>query len=121
MVAIGFALTGSGRMDVDVSNHAQRAFLAHRPERAEVTPIETHDPGVETVRIEIVIEDKVDDPAPAVFLPPKQKGAALAAKVRTIVVDQSETFFNRIIPQEEQAVLIGILKRAYHRLREVEQ
>src|SRR3546814_14610313 len=66
-------------MDVDVSDHAQRAFLAHRPERAEVTSVETHDPGVEAVRIEIVIEDEVDDPAPTAFLPSKQEGAALAA------------------------------------------
>ena len=70
MVAIGFALTGSGRMDVDVGDHAQRTLLTHRPERAEVTSIETHDPGVEAVRIEIVIKDEVDDSAPAIFLPP---------------------------------------------------
>ena len=89
MVAIGFALTGSGRMDVDVSNHAQRAFLAHRPERAEVTPIETHDPGVEAVRIEIVIEDEVDDPAPAAFLPPKQEGAALAAGAAATLAERA--------------------------------
>lgn len=47
------------------------------------------------------------------------KGAALAVKVREIVVQQSEDFFDRIIPQEEQKVLIDILKRAYRRLQGV--
>lgn len=60
-----------------------------------------------------------DNRAQELFITPK--GAALAAKVRTIVVDQSESFFNRIIPPKEQAVLIDILKRAYRRLREVGQ
>ncbi|MTH65670.1 MarR family transcriptional regulator [Paracoccus sp. DK608] len=48
------------------------------------------------------------------------KGAALAAKVRAIVVEQSATFFDPIIPQEEQVQLLGILKRAYHRLQQAE-
>jgi len=46
------------------------------------------------------------------------KGAALAVKVREIAVQQSEDFFDRIIPRDEQAVLIAILKQAYARLRE---
>jgi DNA-binding MarR family transcriptional regulator len=46
-----------------------------------------------------------------------QKGAALAAQVRRIVVEQSHDFFDRIIPRDEQEALIGILKRAYQRLR----
>jgi DNA-binding MarR family transcriptional regulator len=49
------------------------------------------------------------------------KGAALAGKVRGIVVQQSEEFFDRIIPRDEQAVLIDILKRAYRRLQEAPQ
>ncbi|SMO87435.1 MarR family winged helix-turn-helix transcriptional regulator [Paracoccus laeviglucosivorans] len=59
-----------------------------------------------------------DNRALECFITPK--GAALAAKVRAIVVDQSTAFFDRIIPRDEQTVLMGILKRAYHRLREVE-
>lgn len=50
-----------------------------------------------------------------------EKGAALAAKVRAIVVDQSEDFFDHIIPRDEQEQLMGILKRAYLRLREIEK
>lgn len=45
------------------------------------------------------------------------KGAALAARVRRIVVEQSDEFFDRIIPRDEQETLIAILKRAYNRLR----
>lgn len=47
------------------------------------------------------------------------KGAALAVKVREIVVQQSEDFFDRIIPQDEQKLLIDILKRAYRRQQEL--
>ena len=47
------------------------------------------------------------------------KGAALAVKVREIVVQQSEDFFDRIIPKDEQSILIDILKRAYRRLQEI--
>lgn len=50
-----------------------------------------------------------------------KKGGALAAKVRAIVVDQSEEFFDHIIPRDEQEQMMGILKRAYIRLREIEK
>lgn len=46
-----------------------------------------------------------------------EKGSALAQKVRAIVTQQSEDFF-KIIPQDEQVILMDILKRAYVRLRE---
>lgn len=58
-----------------------------------------------------------DSRAQELYITPK--GAALAVKVRTIAVQQSEDFFDKIIPRDEQAVLIDILKRAYGRLREV--
>ncbi|MFD2249886.1 DNA-binding MarR family transcriptional regulator [Pseudochelatococcus lubricantis] len=45
------------------------------------------------------------------------KGAALARTVRSIVTRQSEDFF-KIIPEDEQKILMDILKRAYERLRE---
>lgn len=45
------------------------------------------------------------------------KGAATASEVRRIVTQQSESFF-RFIPQEEQVVVIDILRRAYDRLTE---
>ncbi|MBN9072776.1 MAG: MarR family transcriptional regulator [Rhizobiales bacterium] len=44
-----------------------------------------------------------------------EKGAALAAKVRTIVPKQSKDFFDFISP-EEQVQLMAILKRAYRRI-----
>lgn len=46
-----------------------------------------------------------------------EKGAALAQKVRAIVTQQSEDFF-KIIPENEQKILMDILKRAYFRLRD---
>lgn len=49
------------------------------------------------------------------------KGAALAAQVRAIVVGQSKDFFDVIIPRDDQKQLMGILKRAYLRLREVQK
>lgn len=45
------------------------------------------------------------------------KGATTACEVRRIVTQQSESFF-RFIPQEEQVVVIDILRRAYDRLTE---
>ncbi len=50
-----------------------------------------------------------------------KKGAEMATKVRSIVIEQSERFFDVIIPNEEQAQLMGILKRAYIRLQEVKE
>jgi len=50
-----------------------------------------------------------------------EKGAAMAAEVRAIVVEQSENFFDHIIPRDEQKQMMGILKRAYLRLREIER
>ncbi len=57
-----------------------------------------------------------DSRAQELYITPK--GAALAVTVRKIVVQQSEDFFDSIIPCDEQEVLIGILKRAYRRLQE---
>lgn len=55
-----------------------------------------------------------DNRAQECFITPK--GAALADKVRAIVVQQSAAFFDPIIPKDEQKQLLGILKRAYARL-----
>lgn len=49
------------------------------------------------------------------------KGAELAEKVRAIVISQSEDFFCRILPRDEQEVLIDILKRAYNRMLEAKK
>ena len=46
-----------------------------------------------------------------------EKGAALAAKVRGIVVQQNEDFFDRIMPREDQDTVVRILRAAYDRQR----
>ncbi|NKN37429.1 MarR family transcriptional regulator [Agrobacterium sp. a22-2] len=43
------------------------------------------------------------------------KGAALAEQVRAIVTQQSKDFFH-FIPEDEQALLMDILRRAYRRI-----
>lgn len=47
------------------------------------------------------------------------KGAALAAEVRAIVTQQSKDFFD-FIPEDEQHLLMGILRRAYRRIAGLE-
>ncbi|OLP54724.1 MarR family transcriptional regulator [Rhizobium rhizosphaerae] len=44
-----------------------------------------------------------------------EAGAALAEKIREIVPQQSRDFFS-FIPQDEQALVIDILRRAYRRI-----
>jgi DNA-binding MarR family transcriptional regulator len=44
-----------------------------------------------------------------------RKGAELAARVRVLVTKQSKDFFH-FIPEDEQRVLMNILRRAYRRI-----
>lgn len=74
---------------------------------------------LDTLERQGLIQRKVsagDTRAQELYITPK--GAALAVTVRGIVVRQSEEFFERVIPHDEQKVLIDILKRAYRRLSE---
>ena len=48
---------------------------------AEIPAVEMHDAGVERVRIEIVVEDEVDDAGAAVRAVAEQERAALAGRV----------------------------------------
>src|SRR5216684_4102117 len=66
-------------MHMHVGNHAQAAAFADVPERAEVPPVETYDAGVERMRIEIVIEDEVDDPTAVFHGVAEEERAALTA------------------------------------------
>ncbi len=54
-----------------------------------------------------------DNRAQELYITPK--GAALASRVRTLVTTQSRDFFH-FIPDDEQALLMDILRRAYHRI-----
>ena len=82
MLAVGVALPAAARMHVHVGDDAQAAPLADVPQRAEVPAVETHDAGVERVRVEVVVEDEVDDPGAAVRAVAEQERAALPAAVR---------------------------------------
>ena len=52
-------------MDVDISYHRDVVRSAVRPQVAKVAAIEANDARVEAVRIEIVVQDIVDNPPPA--------------------------------------------------------
>src|SRR6266851_3728049 len=51
------------------------------PERAEMMAVEAHDAGVERVRVEIVVENEVDDPRAAVLAVSQQERTAVPARV----------------------------------------
>ena len=67
VIPIRSTLTRTTRMNVDVGYNLQIMRSAVRPELAEVTPVEAHDARVEAVRVEIVIENVIDDPLPIAF------------------------------------------------------
>ena len=59
-------------MNTDVGNDAQRPGVAQRPERTEVAAVDANNAGVEAVRIEIVVENEIDDAPPAILLTPRR-------------------------------------------------
>jgi hypothetical protein len=52
-------------VDVDIGYHRDVVRSAVRPQVAKVVAIEANDARVEAVRIEIVVQDIVDNPPPA--------------------------------------------------------
>jgi hypothetical protein len=79
MVAVGVALIGGARVDVHVGNHAQAALLAHILKLPEVAAVEPYDAGIQRMRVEIVVENEVDDPGVAISAISEQERSALPA------------------------------------------
>ena len=66
MRAVRIALTRTARMHMHVGNDAQATALADVPQLAEVAAVEPNDAGIQGMRVQIVIENEVDDPRPAI-------------------------------------------------------
>ena len=67
---VRIALACTTGMDMDVGDNGESPFLANAPERTEMTPIEANDAGIQAVRIQVVIQNEIDDPgAPITALP----------------------------------------------------
>ena len=66
IILIRTALACAARMDVDIGNNRHIMRSAVGPEVAKVAAIETNDPRVEAVRIEVVVQDIVDNLPPAI-------------------------------------------------------
>jgi hypothetical protein len=48
-------------MGVHVGHHSQAPPFAQVPQAAEMTPVEPDDPGIEAMRVEVVIENEIDN------------------------------------------------------------
>ncbi len=76
---VGGTLAGTAGMSVDIRDDRYTSCLTEIPEFAEVPPIEMHDARIKSARVEIVIEQIVDDTAPVRGLPmSKKEGTAFA-------------------------------------------
>ena len=67
---VRIALACTTGMDMDIGDNGESPFLANAPERTEMTPIEANDAGIQAVRIDVVIQNEIDDPSAAIAAPP---------------------------------------------------
>src|SRR5258706_5008066 len=81
VLAVGLALIGRPRMDVDVGDYAQSAPPAHVPKLPKVPAVEADNARVERMRVEVVVEDEIDDPRRGPVVATEQECAALAGRV----------------------------------------
>jgi hypothetical protein len=61
MSSVGFALLRTARMSVHVGNHGQAPAFAQVPQTAAMTPVESDDPSIEAMRVEVIVENKIDN------------------------------------------------------------
>jgi hypothetical protein len=61
-----------------VGDNRQPTRLAEIPQRAEVATIKTNDAGVQAVRVEVVVQNEIDNPSPPIIPPAQEEGSALA-------------------------------------------
>ncbi|WP_143540369.1 hypothetical protein [Rhizobium chutanense] len=74
------ALAKANRMNVDVGNDFTTCIAAVRPESSEPASIDFNDAGIQRMRVDVIIEDELFDPA--LFVSPTQKeGATFAPAV----------------------------------------
>jgi hypothetical protein len=64
-----------------IGDDARAALLAYVPERPEIPAVEAHDAGVERMRVEIIVQDEINDPGAAGCAVTEQKRTAFAARV----------------------------------------
>ena len=81
VISVGCALTDTAGMYMHIGDDAHAAAFADVPECAEIPAVEMHDAGVERVRIEIVVQDEIDDPSAPVRTVAEQERATFAACV----------------------------------------
>jgi hypothetical protein len=77
---------------VNVGDDSERSPPAELPELSVVSSIEPHNPGREAMRVEIVIEDEIDDSRAVVpFASAEQKGTALMPTFAPLSESNEET------------------------------
>jgi hypothetical protein len=62
---------------MNIGHDGHFPLLADLPQGAEVATVKVHDPCVEAVGVQIVVEDQVEDPGAPVAAPPEEERAAL--------------------------------------------
>jgi hypothetical protein len=66
-------------MHMDVGDDGKPALLAQLPEASEVLSIEPNDPGVEALRVDVVVKYVVHDASPTVAAVAEEESTALSA------------------------------------------
>jgi hypothetical protein len=98
IIAIGFALPVVARVDVDIGDDGHLQLATFLPNHAEPGTIELDDSVVETVRIDVVVKEKLlDSSGPAVGAA-KQERAAF-----TPITGAASEFINTRIPNPRAA------------------
>jgi hypothetical protein len=61
MGLVGLALLRTARMGMYVGHHRQASPFTQVPQAAEMTPFEPDDPGIEAMRVEVIIQNEIDN------------------------------------------------------------
>src|SRR6267154_6591094 len=87
-------------MRMYVGDHDSPRTTAPIPQRAIVPAIEVHDPAVEAVRIEIVIENELRNAGAPVDALSEQESAALALTMVTALTERED----QLLPERARTV-----------------
>jgi hypothetical protein len=90
MGSVGFALLRTAWMGVHVGDDRQAPPFTQVPQAAEVTPVEPDDPGIEAMRVEVIIKNEIDNSGAPIRTPAKQERAALPRGVPAPPTQTSE-------------------------------